>query len=73
MKKKNENPLKKGTCKSCQKEIIEEGAIKYGDEFYCKDCTFWCESCSEIYPDFEDSGYDFGGGRICKFCHEESL
>ena len=59
-------------CNSCQKEIVEGDEFKYSDDkFYCVNCTFYCRSCCDAYPDYENSGWDVGGDKICKYCATE--
>ena len=60
---------RKVTCAECGCEIDEDEARYIDGEYYCDDCSFWCDCCDEYRVGVATEVR--GGGTVCSSCLED--
>ena len=60
---------RKVTCAECGCEIDEDEARYIDGEYYCDDCSFWCDCCDEYRVGVATEVR--GGGTVCSSCIED--
>ena len=60
---------RKVTCAECDCEIDEDEARYIDGEYYCDDCSFWCDCCDEYRVGVATEVR--GGGTVCSSCLED--
>lgn len=60
---------RKVTCAECGCEIDEYEARYIDGEYYCDDCSFWCDCCDEYRVGVATEVR--GGGTVCSSCIED--
>ena len=60
---------RKVTCAKCGCEIDEDEARYIDGEYYCDDCSFWCDCCDEYRVGVATEVR--GGGTVCSSCLED--
>lgn len=60
---------RKVTCAECGCEIDEDEARYIDGDYYCNECSFWCDCCDEYCVG--ESTEVRGGGTVCSSCLED--
>lgn len=60
---------RKVTCAECGCEIDEDEARYIDGEYYCDDCSFWCDCCDEYRVG--EATEVRGSGTVCSSCLED--